>query len=82
MKKRITLTIEPALALRAKRLARNRNTSVSGLVESLVCAAPLSPEMDETLFVDRWAGKFQVANPKQPDARMEALKARHGLNDQ
>ena len=82
MKKRITLTIEPELALRAKRLARNRKTSVSGLVEALVRAAPLNPETDGTSFVDKWAGKFQVANPEQPDVRLRYLKARYGLDGQ
>jgi hypothetical protein len=81
MKKRITLTIDPQLALRAKQLAYNRHTSVSALIEGFVRAAPLSPDADGKSFVEKWAGKFQVAKPTQPDARLEALKARYQLDD-
>ena len=81
MKKRITLTIDPQLALRAKQLAHNRHTSVSALIEELVRAAPLSPGADNKSFVEKWAGKFQVAKPAQPDARLGMLKERYQLED-
>jgi Family of unknown function (DUF6364) len=81
MKKRITLTIDPLLARRAKQLAHNRHTSVSALIEEFVRAAPLSPDADGKSFVEKWAGKFQVAKPAQPDARLEALKAHYHLDD-
>jgi Family of unknown function (DUF6364) len=82
MKKRITLTIDPQLAQRAKQLAHNRHTSVSALIEEFVRAAPLSPEADGKSFVEKWAGKFKVVKPAQPDVRLEALKARYQLENE
>lgn len=79
MKQRITLSIEPDVSRRAKKLARARNTSVSGLVEQFLLRAPLHDRENRPSFVARWLGRFTVA-PSQPgDTRMRKLKARFGL---
>jgi len=80
MKKRITLTIDPLVAKRAKKVARTRNTSVSGLVEDLLRSVPLSGERRSS-FVERWTGKFSIADSPPDDQRMAYLKARYRLND-
>jgi hypothetical protein len=79
MKNRITLTIDPAVARRAKKVARAKKTSVSGLVEELLRSAPLPGEKERSSFVDRWAGKFAVAESMPGDQRMALLKARYQL---
>ena len=79
MKNRITLTIDPAVARRAKKVARANNTSVSGLVEELLRSAPIPGGEKQRSFVDRWAGKFSVAESSPGDRRMAALKAKYGL---
>ncbi len=38
MKKRATITIDPEVHARARRLARQRKTTVSGLIESLLAS--------------------------------------------
>jgi hypothetical protein len=79
MKNRMTLTIDPAVARRARKAARAKNTSVSGLVEELLRSAPIPGGEKRGSFVDRWAGKFAVAQTLPGDQRMVVLKARHGL---
>ncbi|MBI5879226.1 MAG: hypothetical protein HZB53_16380 [Chloroflexi bacterium] len=82
MKTRITLTIDPQIVRRAKRIAHVRRTSVSALVEEFVRAAPDEPGAAGSSFVQQWAGKFRVAASAKPDARLAALKARYHLDDQ
>jgi hypothetical protein len=79
MKNRLTFTIDPAIAKRARTLARARNTSVSGLVEELLRSAPFPGREKQGSFVERWAGKFSVAETSPGDQRMGLLKARFGL---
>ena len=80
MKNRITLTIDPEVARRARKVARARNTSVSGLVEELLRSAPLPGGEMRGSFVDRWAAKFVVADASPDDQRMAALKSKYGLS--
>ncbi len=82
MKSRVTLTIDPKVARHAKRVARSRNTSVSGLVEDLLRAAPIPGGEKDGSFVDRWAGRFTVANSAAGDRRMKVLKSKYGLESQ
>lgn len=77
MKKRITLTIDPTIARKAKRLAHDRGTNVSALIEGLVRSAPLQSPADP--FARRWAGRFRVAEDKS-DPRLAALKRRYQLD--
>jgi Family of unknown function (DUF6364) len=79
MKRRITLTIDPAVARKAKRLAHARGTNVSSLIEGLVRAAPGGASGSEP-FARRWAGKFRVVLSGRPDPRLAALKRRYALD--
>ena len=81
MKNRVTLTIDPEIAGKAKKIAHARRTSVSALVEDLIRRTPVSPKLEED-FVDKWAGKFQVRKSPKPDPRLQYLKKRYGLTDQ
>lgn len=81
MKNRITLTIDPKIATRAKRIAHARRTSVSALIEDLVRAAPLSPNKQQVSFADKWAGKLHLRKVSGPDPRFDALKKRYGLDE-
>ena len=81
MKRRITLTIDPAVTRRAKKLAYTRQTSVSALVEEFLRSAPMAGGEKATSFLDRWTGKFKVARGRRGDSRMKALKARYRLNE-
>jgi hypothetical protein len=81
MKNRITLTLDPAIVKRARKAARAKNTSVSGLVEDLLRSASIPGEEKRSSFVERWAGKFSVAESLPDDRRMAFLKAKHGLPD-
>ena len=75
MKNRITLTIDPEVAKRARKVVRANNTSVSALVEELLYSAPIPGGERRESFVDRWAGKFAVAEAPPDDQRMTALKS-------
>ena len=81
MKDRVTLTVDPKVMRKAKKIAHARRTSVSALVEELVRQTPLLPHEKEVSFVDRWAGKFRVRKSRKPDARLDYLKKHFGLED-
>jgi hypothetical protein len=81
MKTRITLTIDPAISHRAKQLARQRNTSVSGLVEQFLRDAtaqgPSVGKAGAPPFSVRWAGKLKLAvrnSPRNRKLRSKYLK--------
>lgn len=78
MKKRVTLTISPEVSRRAKTLARNRNTSVSHLIEMLIDQASSADSItgDQTLL-QRWRGKLKTH--LRDEARFEFLKSKYGL---
>jgi hypothetical protein len=80
MKHRVTLTIDPEIATRAKKIAYSRRTSVSALVEDLIRNTPVSSKSQES-FVEKWAGKFQLRKSSKPDPRMNYLKKRYGFED-
>jgi hypothetical protein len=80
MKKRITLTMDPSVARKAKRLAHARGTNVSALIEGLVRSAPDSPNTASEPFARRWAGRFRVVESGKPDPRLAALKRRYRLD--
>ena len=80
MKNRVTLTIDPEIAGKAKKIAHARKTSVSALVEDLIRKTPVPPLIEKD-FVDTWAGKFRVRRSSRPDPKLEYLKKRYGLDD-
>jgi hypothetical protein len=77
MKSRITLTIEPSVSHRAKAVARERGTSLSGLVEQLLARETGVPAAKEGSFSARWAGRMKLADKN--DRRFDALKRKYAL---
>jgi len=78
MKTRITLTLEPRVSLRAKAVARQRGTSLSGLVEQLLARESGEPlRENKTPFHLKWAGKLKLAEQSGP--RFDYLRKKYGL---
>ena len=73
------MTIDTELAGHAKRAAHFQGTSVSSLVESTLRKALKGQFRPDRPFAARWAGRFTVVASGSGDARMEGLKAKHGL---
>lgn len=80
MKNRVTLTMDPEIAKKAKQIAHARRTSVSALIEDLLRAASISATKQQVSFADKWTGKLRLRTPTKPDPRFEALKKRYGLD--
>lgn len=84
MKSRLSLTVDPKVTHRAKRVARTRNQSLSALVEELLDAVS-SAEVDsihatatgKTSFSQRWAGQLHPAD--RDEARYRRLAAKYDL---
>ena len=79
MKVRLTVTIDAAPAIRAKRAAQIRKTSVSGVVEESLRAALQGRSGPAKPFGERWVGHFTVVPEDSADRRLAVLKAKHGL---
>jgi hypothetical protein len=78
VKKRITLTISPEVSQRAKMLARNRNTSVSHLIETLIDQAASSDAVaGHASLVQRWRGKLTTRVREEP--KFHFLKKKYDL---
>ena len=77
MKSRITLTIEPSVSHRAKAVARERGTSLSGLVEQLLAREAGISTVREGSFSARWAGRMELADKN--DRRFDTLKRKYAL---
>jgi hypothetical protein len=78
MKTRVTLTLEPRISHRAKTVARQRGTSLSGLVEQLLARESGElPKTPETPFHRKWAGKLRIADQSGP--RFDYLKKKYSL---
>lgn len=74
MKTRVTITIDPSLHGRAKRLAQARHTSVSGLFESYLRDQP-DPRGS---VVDRLIGSSKLKKPgKSKDQRRLELEKKY-----
>lgn len=73
MKTRITLSVDPETSERARRLARERNTTVSGLFSEFVGTQEgLAAER----FVEKWAG-HAVVRENPGDVRYEYLRQKY-----
>lgn len=68
MKRRISLTIDPKIARKGRRVAKRRNLSLSSLVESLLSEATEDSKSDQSKvsFAERWGGRLQVEPHKSP----------------
>lgn len=74
MKTRATLSIDPALHARAKRLARQQKTSVSGLFESYLMSQP-DPAGS---VVDSLVGSARLKEDTgQSDSRRQRLESKY-----
>jgi len=77
MKSRITLTMDPEIARKAKRIAHARRTNVSALIEDLVRSASVADSKPREDFVGKWKGKLRLRKPAAPDPLFNALKKRY-----
>ncbi|MDA0348072.1 MAG: DUF6364 family protein [Verrucomicrobia bacterium] len=73
MKSRVTITLDPKIHERAKRLARRRRASVSGLIESLLSE---QQEPDGSI-VDSMIGSSTLKPSKSGDTKQEALQKKY-----
>jgi len=74
MKTRVTITLDPATHQRAKRIARARKTSVSGLIETLLESAAASTAPSA---VDEMIGSATLRSPAAgSDPLYEALASK------
>ncbi len=74
MKKRATITIDPQLHARAKRLARARHTTVSGLFESFLKD---QPDPGGTVVESLIGSGCLKAPTDVPDPRRETLQRKY-----
>lgn len=79
MKERVTVTLDPQVVERAKKLAFTQKTNLSALVEKLLRTAVV-PGQSESDFVTRWAGKLSLAPSEKDDMRMKRLKEKYKLS--
>ena len=77
MKSRITLTIEPSVSHRAKAVARERGTSLSGLIEQLLVRETGGSPAKSGSFSARWAGRMELADKQ--GKRFETLKRKFDI---
>ena len=79
MKSRVTITLDPAIHARAKQAARERRTTVSGLIETFLhspAAAPVASRSARSL-VDEMVGSTELRHSEPgADALFDALHAR------
>jgi hypothetical protein len=73
MKNRVTITLDPAIHRAAKRTARSRSTTLSGLVETLLSAAT---EKSGVSVVDGMIGSSALRETSS-DPLAEALRAKY-----
>ena len=80
MKDRITITLDPKVVEHGKRVAKARDTSLSGLIEDLLReqGQPERPGRAGS-FSKRWRGKLALRHDPS-DALLQAMRAKHGLD--
>ena len=81
MKHRVTLTMDPDISHWAKRLAKERGTSFSAMVEKLLSEQVKRSSVAETPgCAEKWRGKFSLSDRKDP--RAQRLKQKYGLDQE
>ena len=76
MKARVTITLDPATHRQAKRVARLRRTTVSGLIERLLRSTRSKRESGS--LVTEMIGSAKLRNPRPgSDPLYEALKKKY-----
>ena len=79
MKNRVSLTIDPVIARKAKHAARLQNKSLSSLVEGLLSGV-VGDESDTkpaVPFSARWQGKLSL--DRKPEGRFDHLAEKYDL---
>ena len=74
MKQKLTITVDSELVPVAKRYARSKGVSLSGLIEQTLRDATV--EREDVPFGTKWRGKFKLAE-KTGDPRYEYLVKKH-----
>jgi len=80
MKTRLSLTVDPQVTHRAKRVARHRKQSLSAMVEDLLREAADSGGRARSVsrpFSERWAGRLKLESKDEP--RFKHLAKKYGL---
>jgi hypothetical protein len=80
MKQHVNLTLDPKVTQKAKYLARERNTSVSALVEDLLNQATMSSKRkgkSSQTFTTQWKGQLALVGKKEK--RYRALAKHYNL---
>jgi hypothetical protein len=78
MKKQVTLTLAPAVHARAKRIARARRTTVSGLVTAFVQGVSEGGKRTTKSLVDEMLGSAELRRPAPGrDPLFDALHDRY-----
>ena len=81
MKRRINLTIDAQLIARTKRLAHQRKTSISQLVETGLRAIHPEENAPHSSFAEQWSGKLKLAPRNPEDPRQNFLWRKYGLGE-
>lgn len=76
MKTRVTITLDPEVHARAKRAARARRTTVSGLIETFL-RSPEAASKDRSLVGEMLGSGELRAVRRGRDALYDALRDRH-----
>lgn len=81
MKTRLSLTVDPQVTHRAKRVARHRKQSLSAMVEDLLREAADSGGRGRARsvsrpFSERWAGRLKLESKDEPRFKHLAKKYR------
>jgi hypothetical protein len=79
MKRRITLTIDAKLVVRAKALALQQGSSISQLVEKGLQDLAGDSDIQDKSFSERWMGKLRPAPRNPADPKREYLLKKHKL---
>ncbi len=77
MKTKLTLTIDKKKIMKARRLARRQNTSISNLIENYLDSVN---EQDVKNWVDKWAGAGDlnaVLKKSDKDVRISSIAKKH-----
>jgi hypothetical protein len=80
MKSRVTITLDSDVLQKAKRMARNRKISLSGLIEDLLkhCNVQSHTTNKKVRFSSKWLGKLKLRKTKN-DPLLGELKTHYKL---
>jgi hypothetical protein len=81
MKRRVNLTIDAKLVVRAKALARRQGSSISQLVEKGLQDLARGSSIQGKSFSDRWMGKLKLAPRNPADPKREHLLQKYKLTE-